>query len=285
MTAAVITVIVAALTAALTQWATGVFGTTGDRLLALITGDDPIAVAGRHIDPPPPSADGKRAGGKKVSGLWTFETPNFVIHPSGRAIEALCELTTMVPRAAAQISPPEWSGDWERDRATLMSWAVANHAGEPDTSRIRLTVTGKPGRTVVLEGARIVFLKRAPRPPAGTLVQFQLGQGCGEPGDVRLFTTDLDDAAGQWRPAKGEKTDFPYTVSSDRPEILEVIANTRNCDCVWQVELSWTDGTKKGKTVVDAGEGPFHTLPAKGYPTAAWKVDKDTGWQPTVFHR
>ncbi|MEV0350334.1 hypothetical protein AB0H88_31525 [Nonomuraea sp. NPDC050680] len=265
--------IIAAVTAALAQWTTGIFGTTGDRLLGLVTGNDPVTVAGRHAAPL-----GPRAGGKQVAGMWRFETPNFAIVPT-QGTGTSCLVTTMVPRPAAEISPPEWTDDWEHNQAALEAWAVANRAGDPDTTLLRLTVTAKPGKTVVLEGARSIFLTRAPKPRTGTLVQFQIGSGCGAHVDVRSFTTDLDDAAGLWRPAKVEKSNFPYTVKNDEPEILELTARTKACDCAWQVELAWTDGANKGKTIVDAGDGPFHTLPAKGYPRAAWAYDKDTGWQ------
>ncbi|MFI7423209.1 hypothetical protein [Nonomuraea sp. NPDC049684] len=277
-------VVLAAVTAALTQWTTGIFGATGDRLLGLVTGDDPLTVAGRRVAPLAPLAGGKRAGGRQRAGVWTFDTPNFVIVPSGRAIDEGCIVTTMVPRPRAEVHPPRWSRDWKRNEGVLEAWALANRAGDPNTTKIRLTVSGKPGKTVVLEGARTVFVSRAPKPPAGTLVQFQIGERCGAHVDVRSFRTDLDDASGSWRPAKGEKTSFPYTVKSDEPEILELTAHTNSCDCAWQVQLDWTDGKDKGKTIVDAGDGPFHTLPAKGYPTAVWAYHEDSGWQPGVLN-
>jgi hypothetical protein len=132
---------------------------------------------------------------------------------------------------------------------------------------VLVTIQGKTDAEVTLTGMK-VNVERRPA-PSGTIVS----PPCGGEGYFRSMLIDLDATPPSMRPridfggsggsepgARREPLVFPYEVAIHDAETFEMVVYTAECDCQWTVDLSWSSQGKTGKTRVDNGGKPFHTV-------------------------
>jgi hypothetical protein len=138
---------------------------------------------------------------------------------------------------------------------------------------VYIGVQGRTDSVVELKDLSINVEQRRPAPTGTDLV----GACGGSAGPIRWLTTDLDadrpivtanfDQANRefLERSDQERTPikFPYTVSRTDPEIFEVHASTKNCDCLWSATITWISNGQAGTIVVnntEKGGVPFRTV-------------------------
>jgi hypothetical protein len=261
--------LVAAVLAAVAAWVTGLTGRAINAVAGLFGDDSPVTTTGRRLDPPP----SPRSSASTVATRWKGSLEGHR-DCGGRAEDGL-----IVARPPAAIRPPSSGGD---EYEAARRWIDEYHAADRSVTGYEFVVQGKPGRTATLLGARAEYVSRQ-APSAVATVVFLEYEECGGVEPPRKFTIDLDDPAGRMVPAAGEKTDFPYTVRNDDPEVFHVVATTRTCDCVWRIALTWSADGKTGTSyLVDDERGDnFHTAPDRDLPKLSWTCFSEQGcWQP-----
>ncbi|AXI78770.1 hypothetical protein [Peterkaempfera bronchialis] len=72
-------------------------------------------------------------------------------------------------------------------------------------------------------------------------------------------------------------SDFPFRVSADDPQVLDVDAHTADRDVSWYLKLVWSCGDRQGALRVDDHGRPFRTAGLKGDPTYFYD---GTAWSP-----
>jgi hypothetical protein len=120
--------------------------------------------------------------------------------------------------------------------------------------RVRLIVEAPQPPAVVLTDLRPVVLGR--RPAAGDLVPHHGVV------PVRPFAAHLDE-----EPPRLERlgdSDFPFKVTPDDPEVLDLTVHTATADVRWVLELDWTCAGRSGTRRVDLGGQPFRTMAQPG---------------------
>ncbi|MEU7044013.1 helix-turn-helix domain-containing protein [Streptomyces varsoviensis] len=166
------------------------------------------------------------------------------------------------------------------------AWARSLGAVTGGTSKTELVVQGKSEKTVVLQALHVRVVGRsAPLDWAA----YSMGSGCGGGMTPRSFDIDLDAGQPAAQPAAGEQgdvkipaTDFPYKVSLNDPQVLNITAHTAGHTVSWYLELEWSSGGRHGTTRIDDHGKPFRTSGMKGAPKYAYNDEKkvwerDTG--------
>ncbi|NYI03480.1 serine/threonine-protein kinase [Allostreptomyces psammosilenae] len=151
--------------------------------------------------------------------------------------------------------------EFERELAAVgmeNGWYDDDALTETGATRVHniysVVVEGPPGRSVVLTGARVTVVERAPAPDGIWVTR----GGCGGAVVPRVFDVDLDAP----RPAAvAADQDFPLTVDATDPEVLELYARTTDCECSWTVELDWVADGVRGTSAVGTPEDPLRALP------------------------
>ncbi|WP_156727855.1 helix-turn-helix domain-containing protein [Streptomyces apocyni] len=153
-------------------------------------------------------------------------------------------------------------------------WVSSQSAVQGAFTQLRVTVQGaSPDRAVVLEALRVRVTQRAA--PLEWNVYTTTG-GCGGALTPRRFDVNLDKPRPRARPVAGfdgeaqreiPAVSFPYTVTSDDPEVLLVQASTATCDCRWSLELEWSAEGRSGTVeITDENGQPFRTSGIKDRP-------------------
>jgi hypothetical protein len=156
----------------------------------------------------------------------------------------------------------------------------ANGAVSAGEQYLTLTVQGTGPQTVVLDSLAVRVLGRN-TPLAWN--DYVMGVGCGGGVGTRSFKVDLDSARPGVVPQSGQRG-FPLKVSESDPEVLYIKADTSSYDATWQLELSWTSGTRHGTVRIDDRGRPFRTSGNKGRPSyefypggTAWSKAESSG--------
>ncbi len=125
-----------------------------------------------------------------------------------------------------------------------------------------VSIQGETSRPVTLTDIHFSVTRRS-RPRGGIY-----GNPCGDSVQGRFVAADLDrtpvhivassdDPRGgvySQRPSKPIR--FPWTVSLTDPLLLNVVAITRRCYCIWRADISWQSGGKSGVLRIDdSGHG------------------------------
>ncbi|MFC9927112.1 helix-turn-helix domain-containing protein [Streptomyces sp. NPDC127190] len=159
-------------------------------------------------------------------------------------------------------------------------WAAALHAVPAGHLRLQVTVQGTSSRPVVLHTLRVVTTSSRTAPTGNA---YMMGAGCGGGLNPASFAVDLDSPSANPRPMPGEggTTNFPYKVSVDDPEVLDIDASTNSHDVGWYLELTWSSGDRQGRTRIDDHGQPFRTVAMRG-DKAYWYngADGAGAWQP-----
>ena len=130
---------------------------------------------------------------------------------------------------------------------------------------VRLTVESVGDRPVLLTGLRPEVVWRGPN----------LGTVSRHAGAVpaRRFEVHLDAEPPRVRPvpvpAGGDGTDFPYRVTPDDPEVIELAARTDTGDVRWVLHLDWVSDGQTGAVRIDLGGAPLRTAARHPSPQAA----------------
>jgi hypothetical protein len=224
-------IIIAALTAVLTQAFTGAFSSVGSGLWAAIRGRDPVEIA-------------------VSSDFVTFQKQHL----------GLPEY--VIPRPLDQIAAPPGQ-DQEIEKRE--QWAANLGGVQANHMDVQVTILGRSAEPVILTNLRVRIVSRR-FPLRGTHITYgPIGEGVFE----RYLSVNLDssppkitDSVDQRFLVEGDPKDekpvrFPYKVSQTDPEVFYIAVNTKKCDCTWIAELFWTTRGKNGSTIIDDNGRPF----------------------------
>jgi hypothetical protein len=180
-----------------------------------------------------------------------------VVVPAGRGVDG-----TTRPGAGPQKDGATWDADPGAFGAVPADWAD-----------LYITVTGPADHAVLLTG--LTFHVTDKRPPLqGAFLQY--ADGCGGGGNFRYGEVRLDSPPPYWVDGPlpewvtTERLKFPYKVTATDPEILYIHISGPTCWCSWTATLSWVDGAKSGRSVIDAGGRPFQLTGTPGLSRVAW---------------
>ncbi|MGW3228343.1 helix-turn-helix domain-containing protein [Kitasatospora sp. NPDC001095] len=195
---------------------------------------------------------------------------------------SLCSQWFLSARSPAQVTPPPSSS------GRIDSWAASQRMVPAGHLRIELTALGADSDTVVLNAMYVQVVSTRPAPKWNA---YTPGSGCGGGLEPAAFAVDLDAATPRAVPVPGKEgerktatTDFPYRISANDPQVIDVDASTRSQDVSWFLELVWTgkDGRSGTMRVGLGDQQPFRTVGRHGAPTyfhngTAWAPDHDEG--------
>ncbi|MFF5030413.1 helix-turn-helix domain-containing protein [Streptomyces collinus] len=191
-----------------------------------------------------------------------------------------CGHDYVIGKEPAQVPPPPV----EQDAGV---WASTQQAVPGRQTMVQISVQGKSSTTVVLAALRVRIVSRG-TPVTGNA--YAMGQGCGSDLPPRNFSVnlDVDRPIAHARPGNDSgrpvpAVQFPYRVSAEDPEVLQVTATTEAYDCAWYLELDWSSQGRTGTVRIDDHGHPFRTSSIKGLPHY-WYGTNDQGvrqWVPT----
>jgi hypothetical protein len=230
-------IIIAAITAVLTQALTGAFSSVSSALWAAVRGEDPVQIA--------VSSD------SVTFQKQHLDLPGYVI-----------------PRPLGQITVPPGQ-DQEVEKRE--QWAADLGGVQANRMDVQVTVLGRSSESVILTNLRVRIVNRRP-PLLGTHITYgPLGEGVFE----RYLIVDLDssppkitDSVDQRFLVEGDPQDekpvrFPYRVSQTEPEVFYIAVSTKTCDCTWVAELFWTTRGRNGSTIIDDNGHPFRVTSSR----------------------
>ncbi|MFE9497078.1 helix-turn-helix domain-containing protein [Streptomyces collinus] len=229
---------------------------------------------------------GVRASGSPASkGGPSAETKNDAPIPLSWTADSQiwdggCGHDYVIRKDPAQVPPPPVQQD-------AGVWAATQQAVPGQQTMVQISVQGKSSTAVVLTALRVRVVSRG-TPVTGTA--YAMGQGCGSDLPPRNFSVNLDvdrpiaharpgNDSGKLAPA----VQFPYRVSAENPEVLQLTATTDAYDCDWYLELDWSSQGRTGTVRIDDHGRPFRTSSIKGLPHY-WYGTNDHGvrqWVPT----
>ncbi|XVV08330.1 hypothetical protein ACQP2X_26155 [Actinoplanes sp. CA-131856] len=291
--------VLAAVLAGVTAWITGLTGKGIDAVAGIFRDDAPLTVTGRRPDVGPSPSSNRQPSSTTRPGSTTQSSPDEPSSsgprssPAGTTAAARWEGDLQGFRSCGSrktdglvvnlgpdaIEPPDDEGD---PYEAAQRWIDEYDAADRGVTAYDFVVQARPGRTATLLGIRAEYVSRSD-PAAVATVVFLHYEECGGTLEPRRFTVDLDDPSGRMVPARGEKTDFPYTVGNDEPEAFSLVATSSGCDCVWRIALDWSaDGETGTSYLVDDESGQaFHTAPERDLPRLAWTYFAERRWTRT----
>ncbi|MCW7942269.1 hypothetical protein AAW14_09440 [Streptomyces hygroscopicus] len=205
-------------------------------------------------------------------------SPPFHVNVLTNNWDSPCDQWFLLNRAPGAVPPPPAS------QATD-GWAAALGAVPAGHLRLQVTVQGDDSRPVVLHAlyVRVTGTRKA---PAGNA--YTMGSGCGGDLAPSSFAVDLDAQAPGAKAVPGHEgnittraTDFPYKVSADDPEVLNIDAATVAQDVDWYLELSWSSGDRQGTTRIDDHGRPFRTAGMRGARAYWYDAAHANAWVPS----
>lgn len=156
-------------------------------------------------------------------------------------------------------------------------WAKALGGVDGGSMQLELTVQGKSGQAVVLNGLHVRTLSRK-APLAWSA--YSMGEGCGSGIIPQSFDIDLDDSRPDLTPVAGQKgdervppKDFPFRVSSTDVEVLDLQVHVEGHDVSWYLDLEWSSGGRTGMLRIDDGGKPFRTSSIQARPKYMYRYD------------
>ncbi|MDX3526948.1 helix-turn-helix transcriptional regulator [Streptomyces sp. ID05-39B] len=234
-----------------------------------------------------PTATGAPGRSAQPSATQPSATEPAADPPLTWSVDALvwdkgCDHDYVLDKPSAQVPPPPFPQDTEM-------WATTQGAVQGRQTKVQISVQGRSSTAVVLKAihVRVVSLGT---PAVGNA--YSMGQGCGSDLTPRHFTVNLDEDRPLAQPKDGANSAdgghtipavrFPYRVSAEDPEVLEVHATTQAYNARWYLELDWSSQGRTGTIRIDDDGRPFHTTSIKGMPHY-WYGRNDAGeraWVP-----
>ncbi|MEU5167634.1 helix-turn-helix domain-containing protein [Streptomyces mutomycini] len=214
---------------------------------------------------PSPSSEAPEGGGVPVNA--TISSYNW---------ESPCGQYYMLDQEPDDVPPPPAPQD-------TRGWARALGGVDGGDMKLELTLQGKSGEAVVLNGLHVRVLGRN---AALARSAYSMGNGCGGGITPQTFDIDLDDGRPRAEPVAGEDAgvvvpakDFPYRVSSTDVEVFNLDAHVEGHDVTWYLELEWTSGGRSGTLRIDDGGQPFRTSSLAARPEYYYRSDT-AQWVP-----
>ncbi|MFD4862007.1 helix-turn-helix domain-containing protein [Streptomyces atratus] len=156
-------------------------------------------------------------------------------------------------------------------------WAKALGGVDGGSMQLELTVQGKSGQAVVLNGLHVRTLSRK-APLAWSA--YSMGEGCGSGITPQSFDIDLDDGRPNLTPVAGQQgdvrvppKDFPFRVSSTDVEVFDLKVHVEGHDVSWYLDLEWSSGGRTGMLRIDDGGKPFRTSSIQARPKYMYRYD------------
>jgi plasmid maintenance system antidote protein VapI len=175
-----------------------------------------------------------------------------------------CNQYYVLDQPPANVPPPPTDPDKNH------SWSQALNGVDGGKIMLQLTATSKSSQSVVLTGLHVRTVSRG---VALGWTAYSTGEGCGSGVTPRSFDVDLDGAQPFAKPVGGTQGDvkipatgFPYKISANDPQVLNLNVHTDVHDVRWYVELDWSDGARTGTVRIDDQGQPFRTSAIKGKP-------------------
>jgi hypothetical protein len=167
----------------------------------------------------------------------------------------------LLPKPITAIGRPP--SDQVADQGGWYTWAHTQGGIDETQSIIQLDVSGTSATPTVISRLSVEVTDR--RPPSRATAVGPSGQGGGV--IPRVIVADLDQNPPTIKWANSKPVILSVTQSDI--EVIELVAQTTQCDCSWKILLDWTAGSRQG--VISVG---YHGQPFR---TAAPANDKD-GW-------
>ncbi|MFJ2268751.1 helix-turn-helix domain-containing protein [Streptomyces sp. NPDC087849] len=216
-----------------------------------------FATSGRHGTGAGPG--GQQSGGVPLSA--TISSYNW---------EEPCGKYYVLDQKPNDVPPPPPPQD-------TRGWARALGGVDGGNMLLEVTVQGKSGQAVVLNGLHVRTLSRK-APLAWSA--YSMGEGCGSGITPQSFDIDLDDGRPTLTPVAGQQgdvrvppKDFPFRVSSTDVEVFDLNAHVEGHDVSWYLELEWSSGGREGTLRIDDGGKPFRTSSIKTRPEYRYQYD------------
>jgi transcriptional regulator with XRE-family HTH domain len=240
------------------------------------TGTDPAATgrsrgAGAGAGSSAPLRPGAHPGVSTVSPVQVSVLDNNWDEP--------CDRWYLSDRAPSSVpAPPEPNG--------TTAWAARLGAIPAGHRLLELTVQTTGDQPVVLHALYVHARRTGPAPHWSA---FNMGIGCGGGIIPASFAVDLDAPAPRPKPVPGSRGDttvpaaaFPFQLSRNQPQVLDIDASTKDGDVSWTLELLWSRGSTQGTLVVDDHGRPFRTAGAVGAPRYLYQLGGSNTWIPDV---
>ncbi|MFG3533073.1 helix-turn-helix domain-containing protein [Streptomyces sp. NPDC047917] len=156
-------------------------------------------------------------------------------------------------------------------------WAKALGGVDGGSMQLEVTVQGKSGQAVVLNGLHVRTLSRK-APLAWSA--YSMGEGCGSGVTPQSFDVDLDDSRPSLTPVAGQQgdervppKDFPFRVTSTDVEVFDLTVHVEGHDVSWYLDLEWSSGGRTGMLRIDDGGKPFRTSSIQARPKYMYRYD------------
>ncbi|MGW2748620.1 helix-turn-helix domain-containing protein [Streptomyces sp. NPDC001450] len=232
---------------------------------------------------PSPSAEASRSAGTPTDagkpsdsgGTSAGIAPPFHVNVLTNNWDSPCDQFFLLQRPPGSVPPPPAS------QATD-GWAAALGAVPAGHLRLQVTVQGSSSRPVVLHALRVRTTSTRTAPKGNA---YMMGSGCGGDLAPASFAVDLDVPSPNAKPVPGHEgnietraTNFPYKVSVDDPEVLNIDASTAAQDVGWYLELTWSSGDQHGTARIDNRGKPFRTVGMQGDKAYWYNADGTDKW-------
>ncbi|ARF77159.1 transcriptional regulator [Kitasatospora albolonga] len=217
----------------------------------------------------PPEDDGSAAPGTGLGAppAVTLSSYNW---------EEPCGQFYLLNRGPEGVDPPPPPQD-------RRGWARKYGGVEGGNTLLQLTVQGTVREAVVLKGLYVRVVSRKSPPPWSA---YLMGNGCGSSIVPQTFASDLDTGHPVITPVPGTQGDrtlparpFPFKVSSEDVEVLNLDMKAAGYDVTWYLELKWSSGGREGMLRIDDHGKPFRTSGMRGRPAYAYGND-EVKWEP-----
>jgi hypothetical protein len=181
-----------------------------------------------------------------------------------------CGVNYLLQKTPDHVPPPPPPQD-------SRGWARAEGGIDGGHLRLQLTATGRTDDAVVLTSLHVRVVGRHTALP---WTAYGMGNGCGGGITPQTFDIDLDDAQPLAKPMAGQDGDivvpaknFPFKVSTQDPQVLNLDLHTEGHDVSWYLEVGWSSGGRRGTIRVDDRGRPFRTSAIEGRTHYSYRWD------------
>ncbi|WP_314225490.1 helix-turn-helix domain-containing protein [Streptomyces zaehneri] len=199
-----------------------------------------------------------KGGGAPAVGARSDDTVPLTVRARPYAWESPCDQHYLIEREPGQVAPPPVEQD-------APAWVAAHGAVSSGAQFLELTVQGTGQETVVVDDVKVRTVEKSSPLAWNDYAMGYPGVGCGGGVPTRFFTVALDAARPALVPEAGH-AGFPFKVSASDPEVYYVLADASAYDVRWQLELSWSSGSRHGTLTVDDDGKAFRTSGNNGRP-------------------
>ncbi|MEU0430391.1 helix-turn-helix domain-containing protein [Streptomyces sp. NPDC006290] len=236
--------------------------------------------ASAHTTPKPSASATLSGGGPRKDPASTGAVPPsapLTWTANSHIWQLECDHNYVIAKPPQQVPPPPTPGD-------AAAWAASQRAVHGRTTDLRISVQGRGSAAVVLEALHVRVVNRT-TPDARRGIAYSMYEGCGAVLIPRYFSVDLDANRPVARSMPGNDPDrpapaldFPYRVSLQEPEVLQLSALTEACTCDWYLYLDWSSQGRTGTVRIDDHGRPFRTTSIEGLPHYWYR--NPAGWVP-----